>query len=447
MAAQLLCAARALAGLVPAGLDLSPRPQFDESVRIWDVKTGKCLKTLPAHSDPVSAVSPSRYRRPRQSVAVQSDDQGWGAGDPGWPRGPSEGWGLECVGGVPPHVAWSGWLALEEEPCPGRWGQSLGSAGRWLEAGRPRGRPRVRPQPCRVAGGSGEHREDTVTAQPTAAPGGTRPERVRPGLSRLVGRGHEHRRPQTACLWAEAEPSAGGGREGPGAAWRAVGGWGGGVVVTEESFLQPVFLTNGKRARWKRGRSARGRSPRGSRRGWSPPAPWGWIRVRRRAAAMPPPSGGSEASAAARPSASVQSVSPAPPTCRGGCCAARAVDAALCRSLLRKERGGQGALIERLWAERGGSCGRTAGACTASRSRPGLGEDSRRSGTGRWDMALPLIQPGPSGRPPSVAAAPWAAVTSVPASGVRCGGWTDSDSRAGVRSCRVPGVPSLEGSE
>lgn len=31
--------------------------KFDESVRIWDVKTGKCLKTLPAHSDPVSAVS------------------------------------------------------------------------------------------------------------------------------------------------------------------------------------------------------------------------------------------------------------------------------------------------------------------------------------------------------------------------------------------------------
>ncbi|UYV75121.1 hypothetical protein LAZ67_12002547 [Cordylochernes scorpioides] len=29
---------------------------FDESVRIWDVKTGKCLKVLPAHSDPVSAV-------------------------------------------------------------------------------------------------------------------------------------------------------------------------------------------------------------------------------------------------------------------------------------------------------------------------------------------------------------------------------------------------------
>ncbi|XP_023382363.1 WD repeat-containing protein 5-like, partial [Pteropus vampyrus] len=37
---------------------------FDESVRIWDVKTGKCLKTLPAHSDPVSAVSPATCERP-----------------------------------------------------------------------------------------------------------------------------------------------------------------------------------------------------------------------------------------------------------------------------------------------------------------------------------------------------------------------------------------------
>merc|ERR1712088_894797 len=33
---------------------------FDESVRIWDVRTGKCLKTLPAHSDPVSAVHLNR---------------------------------------------------------------------------------------------------------------------------------------------------------------------------------------------------------------------------------------------------------------------------------------------------------------------------------------------------------------------------------------------------
>jgi len=28
---------------------------FDATVRIWDVKTGRCIKTLPAHSDPVSA--------------------------------------------------------------------------------------------------------------------------------------------------------------------------------------------------------------------------------------------------------------------------------------------------------------------------------------------------------------------------------------------------------
>lgn len=29
---------------------------FDETVRIWDVKTGKCLETLAAHSAPVTAV-------------------------------------------------------------------------------------------------------------------------------------------------------------------------------------------------------------------------------------------------------------------------------------------------------------------------------------------------------------------------------------------------------
>jgi len=30
--------------------------QFDESVRIWDVKNGKVLHTLPAHSDPCTSV-------------------------------------------------------------------------------------------------------------------------------------------------------------------------------------------------------------------------------------------------------------------------------------------------------------------------------------------------------------------------------------------------------
>ena len=29
---------------------------FDESLRLWDVKTGRCLKILPAHSDPVSGI-------------------------------------------------------------------------------------------------------------------------------------------------------------------------------------------------------------------------------------------------------------------------------------------------------------------------------------------------------------------------------------------------------
>ena len=33
---------------------------FDETVRIWDVKSAKCLKVLPAHSDPVTAVDFNR---------------------------------------------------------------------------------------------------------------------------------------------------------------------------------------------------------------------------------------------------------------------------------------------------------------------------------------------------------------------------------------------------
>ena len=33
---------------------------FDETVRVWDVKSGKCLKVLLAHSDPVTAVDFNR---------------------------------------------------------------------------------------------------------------------------------------------------------------------------------------------------------------------------------------------------------------------------------------------------------------------------------------------------------------------------------------------------
>lgn len=29
---------------------------FDEKVRLWDVRSGQCLKVLPAHLDPVTAV-------------------------------------------------------------------------------------------------------------------------------------------------------------------------------------------------------------------------------------------------------------------------------------------------------------------------------------------------------------------------------------------------------
>lgn len=33
---------------------------FDETVRIWEVKSGKCLRVLPAHSEPVTAVDFNR---------------------------------------------------------------------------------------------------------------------------------------------------------------------------------------------------------------------------------------------------------------------------------------------------------------------------------------------------------------------------------------------------
>ena len=42
--------------LIGTSTNLIVSGSFDETVRIWDVKTGRCLKTLPAHSDPVSAV-------------------------------------------------------------------------------------------------------------------------------------------------------------------------------------------------------------------------------------------------------------------------------------------------------------------------------------------------------------------------------------------------------
>lgn len=29
---------------------------FDETMRVWDVRSGKCLREVPAHSDPVTAV-------------------------------------------------------------------------------------------------------------------------------------------------------------------------------------------------------------------------------------------------------------------------------------------------------------------------------------------------------------------------------------------------------
>ena len=49
-------------GLGASASRMSPThaTQFDESVRLWDVRTGRCIRVLPAHSDPVTAVRDMR---------------------------------------------------------------------------------------------------------------------------------------------------------------------------------------------------------------------------------------------------------------------------------------------------------------------------------------------------------------------------------------------------
>lgn len=37
-------------------LDPQVSGSFDETVRLWDTRTGNCIRELPAHSDPVTAV-------------------------------------------------------------------------------------------------------------------------------------------------------------------------------------------------------------------------------------------------------------------------------------------------------------------------------------------------------------------------------------------------------
>lgn len=47
---------------------------FDETVRVWDVMTGRCLKVLPAHSDPVTAVN---FNRDGTMLVTSSYDGLW----------------------------------------------------------------------------------------------------------------------------------------------------------------------------------------------------------------------------------------------------------------------------------------------------------------------------------------------------------------------------------
>jgi WD40 repeat protein len=44
---------------------------FDETVRTWDVREGRCLRELPAHSDPVTSVD---FLRDGSMIASSSYD-------------------------------------------------------------------------------------------------------------------------------------------------------------------------------------------------------------------------------------------------------------------------------------------------------------------------------------------------------------------------------------
>lgn len=44
---------------------------FDETVRVWDFKTGLCVKCIPAHSDPITSIS---YNHDGNTMATSSYD-------------------------------------------------------------------------------------------------------------------------------------------------------------------------------------------------------------------------------------------------------------------------------------------------------------------------------------------------------------------------------------
>ena len=51
---------------------------YDESVRVWDARSGACQKTLPAHShgitEPLDAYVPEVQRHDRPSISISGGD-------------------------------------------------------------------------------------------------------------------------------------------------------------------------------------------------------------------------------------------------------------------------------------------------------------------------------------------------------------------------------------
>jgi COMPASS component SWD3 len=50
-----LAACGVVAAAAPAALQATG--SYDETIRFWDVRSGRCLRELPAHSDPITGIA------------------------------------------------------------------------------------------------------------------------------------------------------------------------------------------------------------------------------------------------------------------------------------------------------------------------------------------------------------------------------------------------------
>lgn len=63
---------------LPAAL-LQATGSYDETIRFWDVRSGRCLRELPAHSDPITGTThPMTLHQGQQPPGTTSSRHWWG---------------------------------------------------------------------------------------------------------------------------------------------------------------------------------------------------------------------------------------------------------------------------------------------------------------------------------------------------------------------------------